>query len=145
MQKKPVIKKKDETSYNPDTDIICMPAKNQFTSIEEYYVTLFHELIHSTLHEKRLNRKIKNIEKKEELVAEILNIRLDLAWLGLMEDVLAFADAVVASEEDGFDVSDYTGDVISQHRITSSQKSRQQGTLAASVRPNNSCGARLKY
>jgi len=29
-----------------------------------------------------------------------------------LEDTLAFADAVVASEEDGFDVSGYTGDVI---------------------------------
>lgn len=71
MQKKPIIKNDNEASYNIDTDIICMPVKNQFTSSEEYYVTLFHELIHSTLHEKRLNRKIKKIEKKEELVAEI--------------------------------------------------------------------------
>jgi small conductance mechanosensitive channel len=60
--------------------------------------------------------KITDLEKRvaggNGLALEILNIRLDLAWLGLLEDTLVFADAVVASEEDGFDVSDYTGDVI---------------------------------
>jgi len=60
--------------------------------------------------------KIADLENRvadgEGLAFEILNIRLDLAWLGLLEDTLTFADAVVASEEDGFDVSDYTGDVI---------------------------------
>jgi len=60
--------------------------------------------------------KIADLEERvaggEGLAFEILNVRLDLAWLGLLEDTLAFADAVVASEEDGFDVSGYTGDVI---------------------------------
>jgi antirestriction protein ArdC len=49
---------------------------NQFRSVEGYYSTLYHELIHSTGHEKRLKR----IERalfgtspyaKEELVAEM--------------------------------------------------------------------------
>ena len=47
----------------------------------------------------------KRITGEEGLPLEILNIRLDLAWLGLLEQTLAFAEAVVASEEDGFDVS----------------------------------------
>lgn len=63
--------------YYPGRDVISIPDKSQFNSIEEYYYTLFHELIHSTAHASRLNRKfIEDDMKKEsysfeELVAEI--------------------------------------------------------------------------
>lgn len=42
--------------YSPTFDRVHMPDKETFNSVEEYYSTLFHELIHSTGHEKRLNR-----------------------------------------------------------------------------------------
>ena len=63
--------------YNPSLDIIHLPNKEQFFSTDEYYSTLFHELTHSTGHEKRLNRLkdeafFGNEEySKEELIAEI--------------------------------------------------------------------------
>lgn len=52
-----------------------MPEKELFFSDEEYYSTLFHELVHSTGHNKRLNRlKVgKENYAKEELIAEIGN------------------------------------------------------------------------
>lgn len=74
---KPTIKHGgNRACYNPATDIIQMPIPEFFHSIESYYSTVFHELIHSTGHASRLNRELKNyfdIEKysKEELVAEI--------------------------------------------------------------------------
>jgi len=72
------------------------------------------DALHDALPEQR--EKITALEQRvtsgEGLTAEILNIRLDLAWLGLLEDNLAFAQAVVAEEEAGFNVSDYSGDVI---------------------------------
>ncbi|WP_245561161.1 zincin-like metallopeptidase domain-containing protein [Desulfoscipio gibsoniae] len=41
---------------------------------EEYYSTLFHELVHSTGHKKRLNRssfaKVQKFGNREELIAE---------------------------------------------------------------------------
>lgn len=43
--------------YYPTTDIVNVPHKNQFHSLEEYYGVLFHELTHSTGHASRLNRK----------------------------------------------------------------------------------------
>ena len=43
--------------YIPSFDQIKMPKQGQFESIEKYYSTLFHELVHSTGHESRLNRK----------------------------------------------------------------------------------------
>lgn len=65
--------------YMPQVDkVIVPPLRNHFKA-EEYYSTLFHELIHSTGHETRLNRK--GITERaafgdetysfEELVAEI--------------------------------------------------------------------------
>lgn len=77
----PDIKHNEQQAYySPDFDYINMPQKNTFFKPESYYHTLFHELIHSTGHEKRLNR-FKNQKDKlnsslekyslEELVAEI--------------------------------------------------------------------------
>lgn len=67
-----------EASYTPNKDIINMPPIEIFDNSEEYYSTLFHELIHSTIHKSRLNReeKFKGKEKNvvyafEELIAEL--------------------------------------------------------------------------
>ena len=65
--------------YSPVRDSVHLPLKSKFVSSEEYYSTLFHELIHSTGHETRLNRKgIIEMTRfgteqysKEELIAEI--------------------------------------------------------------------------
>ncbi len=62
--------------YNPARDFIGLPKKEAFFTPEEYYSTLFHELVHSTGHEKRLNRLIpasfgSHEYSKEELVAEM--------------------------------------------------------------------------
>ena len=66
----------DAASYSLIADVVSLPDPKQFEGDEAYYCTLFHELIHSTGHKKRLAR----IEPalfgsdpyaKEELVAEI--------------------------------------------------------------------------
>ena len=64
--------------YVPALDRISLPPLSDFENPHEYYSTLFHELIHSTGHPKRLNRpEIANPDtfgsesySKEELVAE---------------------------------------------------------------------------
>lgn len=57
MPQCPVIRHKEqEAYYHIKDDYINMPKKKGFKSIEYYYSTLFHELVHSTGHEKRLNR-----------------------------------------------------------------------------------------
>jgi antirestriction protein ArdC len=43
--------------YSALTDRVTLPAAELFISAEEYYATGFHELIHSTGHQKRLARK----------------------------------------------------------------------------------------
>ncbi len=70
---------KQQASYMPFSDLVNMPMFETFINSEEYYSTLFHELTHSTGHEKRLNRQgITEITpfgtplySKEELVAEM--------------------------------------------------------------------------
>lgn len=64
--------------YDPKEDYIGMPEIGLFDSSEDYYTTLFHEMVHSTGHGKRLDRKSikewvhRNDDySQEELVAEI--------------------------------------------------------------------------
>ncbi len=67
-------------SYTPSTDMIKVPEKEVFNSMDRYYSVLFHEICHSTGHSERLARKIvknNNIVfgnedySMEELVAEM--------------------------------------------------------------------------
>ena len=62
--------------YSPHLDRVTLPHLSQFESADDYYATLFHELIHSSGHPRRLNRFAEaegdGVEKYsfEELVAE---------------------------------------------------------------------------
>lgn len=70
---------RDGAWYKRDFDQVNVPPMKDFKEIEEFYSTLFHEMIHSTGHKDRLNRE--GIEafqgfgsksySKEELVAEM--------------------------------------------------------------------------
>jgi antirestriction protein ArdC len=80
MPQKPVIRHQGQRAfYDPMCDYINMPAMESFINSESYYGTLFHELIHSTGHSSRLNRKevteMKGITSEpysiEELTAEL--------------------------------------------------------------------------
>ena len=60
--------------YNPSQDYIQVPPKASFTEPDEYYETVFHELVHATEHPTRLNWSRKEKENSYamgELVAEI--------------------------------------------------------------------------
>lgn len=65
--------------YLPIQDYIQVPCKEQYQNIEEFYSTLFHEIVHSTGHKSRLNRSdMQGIVRhgsekysKEELTAEL--------------------------------------------------------------------------
>lgn len=69
----------DEAFYNTALDYINMPIMKNFDNSDSYYSTLFHELVHSTGHSKRLNRKEitesnafgSEAYSMEELVAEL--------------------------------------------------------------------------
>ncbi|HEV2693406.1 MAG TPA: zincin-like metallopeptidase domain-containing protein [Verrucomicrobiae bacterium] len=69
----------DKAYYSPRTDMVAMPNRKRFTTDAGYHSTLFHELIHSTGHQSRLNRPTltesagfgSNPYCKEELIAEM--------------------------------------------------------------------------
>lgn len=64
----------DRACYYPSFDRVEMPTMASFTNAESYYHTLFHELAHSTGHDKRLKRPLSQMVEdysKEELIAEI--------------------------------------------------------------------------
>jgi antirestriction protein ArdC len=80
MPQPPVIKHgMTKAYYSPREDCVGMPSRERFERTEDYYSTVFHELIHSTGHEKRLKRATLAENNgfgsdpycKEELIAEM--------------------------------------------------------------------------
>ena len=73
----------DSAFYTPSADTVTMPDKEQFTSQCGFYGTYLHELIHSTGHQKRINRKTltaPNTDRTsyatEELITELAAVNL---------------------------------------------------------------------
>lgn len=71
---------KDMAAYFHPEDLVYMPPMQSFVSSEAYYSTLFHELVHSTGHEKRLNRK--TLTEMAEFGSEPYSIEELVAELG---------------------------------------------------------------
>jgi antirestriction protein ArdC len=82
MQKRPPIHFHEESRafYSPGNDFIKIPKIGHFDKEQDYYSTLFHELVHSTGHTKRLDRWESNTKLGtkgskayafEELIAEM--------------------------------------------------------------------------
>ncbi|MDE2102165.1 MAG: DUF1738 domain-containing protein [Patescibacteria group bacterium] len=80
MPQAPVIKHGMTAAYySPREDTVGMPDAKRFRTEDGYHATLFHELVHSTGHEKRLKRTSITERNgygsdpycKEELVAEL--------------------------------------------------------------------------
>ena len=70
----------NQAFYVPSCDLISIPVRQRFDNAEEFYLTLLHEMVHSTGHISRLNRKGihesgvgfgREVYSHEELVAEI--------------------------------------------------------------------------
>jgi len=83
-----IVEKSDRCFYVPSKHIVNVPPSKQFKSINEYYKSVFHELVHST--SKTLERKVsskRDLETYsfEELVAEIGSQML-CSSLGIADD-----------------------------------------------------------
>ena len=69
----------DRACYHMKSDVVELPHLHAFVSSEEFYAAYFHELVHSTGHPERLNRKTLTdgtpfgspTYSREELVAEM--------------------------------------------------------------------------
>ena len=114
---------KNGAYYKPSMDYIGMPNFESFKSVENYYSTFIHELVHWTKTKDRCDRADNHASRKayafEELVAEIgavhvmnnLGIRMDEdafnnhlsyvdSWLGRLDDDTTFiVDACMLAEK----------------------------------------------
>lgn len=78
----------DAAFYVPSKDQICLPARERFTTPENYYATALHELTHWSGHESRLDRQFgkrfgDDAYAFEELVAE-LGAAFTVGHLGML-------------------------------------------------------------
>jgi antirestriction protein ArdC len=79
MPNAPKREQSDRCWYRPASDTVGMVSRSLFNSAEEFYSTMFHELVHSTGHASRLGREgIETLNtfgsesySKEELIAEL--------------------------------------------------------------------------
>jgi len=83
-------KVQDRAYYNPKEDKIILPPRNSFKNDKAFLSVLLHEMSHSTGHEGRIERKIRNLfgsddYAKEELRAELSSFFL-LSDLGISDE-----------------------------------------------------------
>jgi antirestriction protein ArdC len=103
MPEKPEIRHDENRAYyHKKHDYVNMPDFEYFVKAEAYYATLFHELVHSTGHEKRLNRKEimedstfgDEMYSQEELVAEFGSCYLQ-SYSGAIHDNMVNSAAYI--------------------------------------------------
>jgi antirestriction protein ArdC len=106
--------------YSPTQDLIAIPAKKNFKSIEGYYGTLLHELAHWTGHKTRLDRSLFNtfgseLYAKEELRAELASVFLS-AETGIEYQVgnhsAYIGSWIKALKSNKFEIKDAVSDAI---------------------------------
>jgi len=104
MPNPPAFEQDSRASYIPSLDAVTMPSRTAFDSQEEYYSTLFHELLHATGHVKRLGREGFDTPQqfgsesysKEELIAEMGSAML-CGVAGIEQDTIANSAAYLKS------------------------------------------------
>ena len=96
----------DSAFYTPLSDTVTMPDKEQFTSRCGFYGTYLHELIHSTGHQKRINRKTltdpntnRTSYATEELITELaavnLTHELKISTVDKLQNSAAYLESLV--------------------------------------------------
>lgn len=71
----------EEAYYSPYEDTVVLPPSNSFKTSNSYYATQLHELAHSTGHESRLSRNLKNKFGTEEYAKEELRAEISSSFL----------------------------------------------------------------
>lgn len=71
----------EQAYYSPKEDEIVLPPSNSFETSNSYYATQLHELAHSTGHETRLSRNLKNTFGTEEYAKEELRAEISSSFL----------------------------------------------------------------
>lgn len=132
----PAIKhSKQKAYYDPIKDCINIPKQSSFDAISSYYSTLFHELIHSTGHQSRLNRnEIAELNKHD---AEMYNIENLTSEIGTC--YLNSITGIAAKE-----FEDNTGDIVDIRGWTEVLKHDRWMIVSASMQAQNATDYILK-
>lgn len=72
----------NQAYYNPASDQITLPQKEQFAGPDKYYATLLHELGHWTGHQERLDRNLVHRFGTEEYAREELRAEIASMLIG---------------------------------------------------------------
>lgn len=75
--------KGSQPCYVHSLDAIQMPQMDRFESKSEYYSVCFHEMVHSTGHESRLNRELAGMMEIESYSKEELTAEMGAAFLAM--------------------------------------------------------------
>ena len=88
--------------YSPSIDIINMPNLQAFKGTNQYYLTMFHEIAHSTGVKGRLNRDMSGMfgndkYAKEELIAELSSVLVGASMNILNDEIIKNTTAYLQS------------------------------------------------
>ncbi len=81
-------------SYAIQLDVISMPEIKNFKSTNEYYLTFFHEIIHSTGAKGRLERNLQTHNKSDYAIEELIAESGSFALAGLLNIDTEFKNGV---------------------------------------------------
>lgn len=79
--------------YSPSEDLVNIPIRNSFKSIEEFYCTVFHELIHSTQKRCGLKDTYAGEELRAEMGAAMLLAHVGLDHSAVLENAAAYCES----------------------------------------------------
>jgi antirestriction protein ArdC len=115
----------DEAYYMPSRDLVVCPVIDQFVDATAYYKTLFHELVHSTGHESRLNRK-------EVATTDMLNkTKADYAF----EELVAESGAMMLAGHAGLpDTHEENSQAYINGWVKAVQEAKETAVVTALVR-----------
>jgi len=91
--------------YRPDTDGICLPPIESFSSAADYDTVLLHEIGHATGHKSRFNRNLDNVFGTPEYAKEELRAEISAAMSARVFGIAFDPAQVNSAERSGLDNS----------------------------------------
>lgn len=79
--------------YQPSTDSIQIPVRESFVSIEEYYCTVFHEIMHSTQSRCKIQDTYAGNELRAEIGAAMLLAHIGLDHSAVIQNATAYCSS----------------------------------------------------
>lgn len=125
----------DKAYYVPSMDYINMPSLSRFENSEAYYCILFHELVHSTGHKKRIGRK--EIYDNPEFGSEPYSIEELVAEMGACYLKSCTGLPIERLENNAAYIQNWLGVFEGDNRFVIQAASRAQRAVEYILKENN--------